>query len=106
MDDFFEDEPQRTIMHDNLSSHKSPEVAEVVYKRGHYVKCQVPYRPHEAPIEWPFVQIGCEVRTRWDVIFNGSNLIDNIHDIIETRAGLRGFDDIFFRRCGYLQLNC
>ena len=51
MDDFFEDEPQRTIMHDNLSSHKPPEVVEVVYKRGHRVKCRVPYWPHEAPIE-------------------------------------------------------
>ena len=39
MDKFFEDEPQRTIMHDNLSSHKSPEVAEAVYKGGHRVKC-------------------------------------------------------------------
>ena len=50
MSKVFEDNPQRTIMHDKLSSHKSPEVAEAVYKRGHRVKCRVPYRQHGAPI--------------------------------------------------------
>ena len=93
MHKFFEDEPQRTIMHDNLSSHKSPEVAGAVYKRGHRVKCRVPYRPHEAQIEWAFDQICCEVHRRWDVIVNEHDLIAN--------AGHFGFDDLF-RRCGYL----
>ena len=39
--------------------------------------------------------------SRWDVIFNERDLIVNVHDITETRAGLGGFDDLFCR-CGYL----
>ena len=80
-------------MHDNLLSRKSPETTEAVYKRGRHVKCQVPYQPHNAPIKWAFGQIGCWVCRRWDVIFNEHDLIADIHVIIETRAGLGGFDN-------------
>ena len=54
METFAENERQRVTMHGNLSSHKSPEVVEAVYEREHRVKVRVPYRPHEAPIEWAF----------------------------------------------------
>ena len=103
MDKFDENERQCIIMHDNLSSHKSPEVAEAVYERGHRVKSRVPYRPHEAPIEWAFDQIGCEIRNRWAVIENETQLIDHVHDIIKTRQGLGGFADTF-RNCGYVNV--
>ena len=50
MDHFKSDEMQRTLMHHNLSSHKSDEVVDAVYNGGHKVICRVPYHPHEAPI--------------------------------------------------------
>ena len=48
MDTFFEDEPQRTIMHGNLSSPNTPEVTEAVYKHGYRVKYWVLYCPYKA----------------------------------------------------------
>ena len=74
---------------------------EAVYKCGQRAKCRVPYRLHKAPIEWAFDCIDCEVCRRWDDIFNERNFLDNIHDIIETRAGLSGFYGLFRR---YLRL--
>lgn len=100
MDKFHTNERKRVILHDNLASHKSPEVVAAVYERGHQVKCRVPYRPHEAPIEWAFDMIACEIRRRWESIQNESQLIDAVHDIIRTRRGLGGFDDLF-KKCGY-----
>jgi hypothetical protein len=101
MDQFFEHKLQHTLIHGNLSSHRAPEVTEVVYKHGHCAKFQVPYQPHEAPIELTFDQRSCEVHRRWGFIFNESDLIANVQDIIETRVSLGGFDDLC-HRCGYL----
>lgn len=87
-------------MHDNLTSHKADEVVDAIYTRGHRVLCRVPYRPNEAPIEWVFDQLACEVRRRWAVIKTEEDLVKQIHNIIESRAGLGGFDDLF-KDCGY-----
>ena len=105
MEKFNANERQRTILHDNLSSHKSDDVVEAVYTRGHRVKCRVPYRPHEAPIEYIFDMLACEIRRRWSTIHNQEGLIENIHDILKTRKGMKGegtsFNDTFIR-CGYV----
>ena len=98
---FRENERQRTILHDNLTSHKSDEVASTVYAAGHRVKCRPPYRPHEAPIEYAFDQLGCEIRRRWERISTEKELINNVHDILHTRKGMGGFNELFIR-CGYV----
>jgi hypothetical protein len=43
---------QRTLIHDNLSSHRAPEVNEAVRERGHHVVCRPPYRPQDGPVEY------------------------------------------------------
>ena len=40
----------RTLIHDNLTSHKAPEVYEAVRERGHRVVCCPPYRPQDGPV--------------------------------------------------------
>ena len=87
-------------MHDNFISHKTDEVYELFFRAGHTVICRVPYRPDEAPIEVVFNMLKCEIRRRWFMINNEVDLIAQIHDIIKTRAGMSGFDQLFVK-CGY-----
>ena len=101
MDYFDDNERRRTIMHDNLTSHKSDEVLDAIYRRGHQVICRVPYRPHEAPIEFVFDQLACEIRRRWPVIKDEKDLVREIHNVLDSRAGMGGFDQLF-KDCGYL----
>jgi transposase len=98
---FKEDEPERTMMHDNLSSHKASEIYDTIHNAGHRVICRPPYRPYEAPIEWVFNQLACAVRKRWKKVKNEQDLTDAIIDIIERRDGLGGFYEIF-QMCGYI----
>ena len=100
MDHFKSDEMQRTLLHDNLSSHKSDEVVDAVYNRGHKVICRVPYRPYEASIGWAFDQFACEIRRRWNNIKDETDLVREIHNILDSRAGMGGFDELF-KDCGY-----
>ena len=94
------DEPSRVFMHDNFVSHKTDEVYELFYRAGHTVVCRAPYRPDEAPIELVFDMLKNEIRRRWSKIDNEVDLIMQIHDIIKTRAGMKGFDKLFVN-CGY-----
>lgn len=75
MDTFPPHEPQRHFLHDNLTSHKRPDVVEAVYRRGHKLTCRPPYRPHDGPIEWVFDQLACAVRDRWGEISDEQELI-------------------------------
>ena len=97
---FRQDEPRRTFLHDNLSSHKADEVYDLIYGAGHEVICRPPYRPDEAPIEIVFDQVACEIRRRWERINDQDDLIYNIRDIIDTRAGMGGINKLF-KLCGY-----
>ncbi|KAL7549569.1 hypothetical protein ACHAWF_016029 [Thalassiosira exigua] len=100
MDYFGPNEKRRTLLHDNLSSHKANEVVDAVFDRGHQVICRVPYRPHEAPIEYAIDQFAEEVRDRWNVIKNDRDLNDECLKILEAKSGMGGFDKLF-RDCGY-----
>lgn len=100
MDKFEPNERQRTIMHDNLRSHKADEVVDAIYNRGHRVICRVPYRPHEAPIEFAFDMFACGIRNRWKHIKNEKNLVDECNKLLESKDGLSGFDKLFWD-CGY-----
>mmetsp|Transcript_21396 Transcript_21396/g.47565 ORF Transcript_21396/g.47565 Transcript_21396/m.47565 type:complete len:96 (+) Transcript_21396:922-1209(+) len=74
---------------------------DTIYGHGHRVICRVPYRPNEAPIEFVFDMVACEVRRRWANIQDENELHKNICDILDSRAGLGGFDELF-RNCGYV----
>jgi transposase len=93
-------EPMRYLMHDNLPSHKTDAVFARIHNAGHEVICRPPYRPHIAPIEFAFNMLACSLRDRWEQIKNEEQLIKAIHEIIDNRIGMGGFDELF-QRCGY-----
>lgn len=95
MDQFRPNEPKRVIMHGNLTSHKADEVVDAIYNRGHTVICRPPYRPHEAPIEYVFDMVACEVRKRWQSIKDMKDLNEEILKILDGREGLGGFNELF-----------
>ena len=45
-----------TLIHDNLTSHKAPEVYEAVKERGHRVVCCPPYQPQDGPVEYAIIR--------------------------------------------------
>ncbi len=55
----------RTLIHDNLSSHKAPEVYEAVRERGHCVICQPLYRLQDGPVEYAINQVCVQLDKRW-----------------------------------------
>ncbi len=101
MDYFDSDERKRTMMHDNLSSHKSDAVVDAIYNRGHRVICRVPYRPNEAPIEFAFDVFACEVRSRWKSIKDEDDLVRECNKILDSKEGMKGFNKLF-SDCGYV----
>jgi hypothetical protein len=47
----------RTLIHDNLTSHRVPEVCEAEREHGHHVGCHPPYRPQDGPVEYAINQV-------------------------------------------------
>jgi hypothetical protein len=47
----------RTLIHDNLSSHKAPEVYEAIWTREHHVVCCPPYCPQDGPVKFAINQV-------------------------------------------------
>lgn len=93
---FNEGEPQRTLMHDNLSSHLDPALYDAITEAGHRALCRPPYVPSDGPVEWAFNQLGCELRNRSGQIKNESDLLHHIRDIL---LNLKGMDKLF-EKCG------
>ena len=46
--------PPRTFLWDNLRSHKSARIVNLVYNAGHRIVCRLPHRPQDGPIECVF----------------------------------------------------
>lgn len=90
-------EPKRTIMHDNLSSHLQGATYDMVRRHGHQMIARVPYSPSDAPIEFAFNQLGNQLRLCSDRI---TNLQELIHEIPIIIANMTGFDACF-AHCGY-----
>ena len=92
---------QRTIIHDNLTSHKSPMVYEAVRRSGHRVVPRPPYRPQDGPVEYAINQVLIELANRWSEVDEDTTpgqfrvLLEDIID-----GGIKGLDDLF-QKCGY-----
>ena len=54
-----------TLIHDNLTSHKAPDLYEAVRERGHRVVCRPPYRPQDGPVEYAINQVCVKLEQRW-----------------------------------------
>jgi transposase len=77
----------RTLIHNNLTSHKAPEVYKAVREWGHHVVCCPPYRPQDGPVEYAINQVCRHLEKRWSEVndLESINITNNnIHSIDET----------------------
>ncbi len=90
---------RRTLIHDNLTSHKAPEVHKAVRGHGHRVVCYLPYRPQDAPVEYAINQVcGCLVK-RWLEVCDLETMKTIVKEIINNNINSM---DKTFVHCGYI----
>ena len=86
------------FMWDNLSSHCSPIIHQTVEGRfNHLIIRRPPYKPSDAPIEYVFCSLICELKQQ---TFQFDNLAQLIHAIHVVVTHLNGFDSTF-HKLGY-----
>jgi hypothetical protein len=90
---------RRTLIHDNLTSHREPEVYEAVRQRGHLVICRPPYQPQDGPVEYAINQVCGHLEKRWSEVTNLVSMTMVIIDIINN--DIHNMDDTFVH-CGYV----
>ena len=90
---------RRTLIHDNLSSHKAPEVYEAIRMREHRVVCRPPYRPQDGPVEYAINQVCVQLNKRWTEARDLESMRTVVEDIIENV--INNVDETFVH-CGYI----
>jgi len=89
--------PMRTFMWDNLSSHYSAPVDNVIANSPHHALERPPYRPVDGPIEYAFNHVENELSRRLYLIHTERDLVTQMNRIL---AGL-GSQDALFAKLGY-----
>ena len=88
----------RVFLWDNLSSHCSPVIHQTVEGEfDHLIVRRPPYKPSDAPIEYIFCSLICDLQTK---TFETNNLVELIHAIQVSVTNLRGFNNTF-EKLGY-----
>jgi hypothetical protein len=90
---------RRTLIHDNLSAHKAPEVYEAVRERGHRVVCRPPYRPQDGPVEYAINQVCVQLDKRWSECVDLESMKTVVEEIIDGK--ITNMDETFVH-CGYI----
>jgi transposase len=90
---------RRTLIHDNLTSHKAPEVYEAVRERGHHVVCRPPYRPQDGPVEYAINQVCVQLDKRWSECVDVESMKTVVEEIID--GNITKMDETFVH-CGYI----
>jgi hypothetical protein len=90
---------RRTVIHDNLTSHRAPEVYEAVRLAGHRVVCQPPYRPQDRPVEYAINQVCQRLVQRWSEIQDLATMQLVLEQIIDN--DINNMKDTFLH-CGYI----
>ena len=89
----------RTLIHNNLTSHKAPEVYEAVRERGHRVVCRPPYRPQDGPVEYAINQVCVKLDKRWSECVDVESIQTVVEEIID--GDITNMDETFVH-CGYI----
>ena len=88
----------RVFLWDNLSSHCSPIIHQTVEGEfGHQIVRRPPYKPSDAPIEYFFCSLICDLKNR---TFHTNNLNELVHAIQVSVTNLKGFNNTF-NKLGY-----
>ena len=89
----------RTLIHDNLTSHRAPEVYEAIRERGHRVVCRPPYRPQDGPVEYAINQVCLNLTKRWSEVTDLETMQTVVEEIIDNN--ITSIDKTF-SHCGYI----
>jgi len=90
---------RRTLIHDNLTSHRAPEVYEAVRERGHRVICRPPYRPQDGPVEYAINQVCVNLVKCWSEVEDLETMKTIVEEIIDNN--IKSIDETFLH-CGYI----
>ncbi len=83
----------RTLIHDNLTLHKAPEMYEAVRERGHRTVCRPPYRPQDGPVEYAINQVCGRLEKRWSAVHDLESMKTVVEEIIDN--DINSMDDFF-----------
>ncbi len=97
MDSLPNNEPQRTFIHDNLSSHVHQSVRDAIHERGHRVVRRPPYYPSDAPIEYFFNTLASRICSNGGYVSNVGALIQLVTNALNEMTTTNGY----FDHCGY-----
>jgi transposase len=90
---------RRTLIHDNLTSHRAPEVYEAIRERGHRVVCRPPYRPQDGPVEYAINQVCLNLTKRWSKVTDLETMQTVVEEIIDN--DITSIDETFLH-CGFI----
>ena len=88
---------QRYVMHDNLRSHLTVRITNTIHAAGHRVVPRPPYRPCDAPCEFAFNTLQCELDQRAQFINTAADLAREVGNILQGLGPM----DAYFVHCGY-----
>ena len=90
---------RRTLIHDNLTSHKVPEVYEAMRECGHRVVCHPPYRPQDGPVEYAINQVCIQLDKCCSKCVDLKLMKTFVEEIIDGK--ITNMDKTFVH-CGYI----
>jgi hypothetical protein len=90
---------RQTIIHNNLTLHKLPEVYKVVRLQSHCVVCHPPYQPQVGPVEFAINQVCSRLEKRWSEVSDLQTMRAVILHIINY--DIRNMEETFMY-CGYI----
>ncbi len=90
---------RRTIIHNNLTSHKLPEVYKVVILQSHHVVCCPPYQPQDGLVEFAINQVCQRLEKRWSEVSDLQTMRAVIEHIIDN--DISNMEETFVY-CGYI----
>jgi hypothetical protein len=90
---------RRTIIHDNLTLNKSPEVYKAVRLRSHCVVCRPPYQPQDGPVEFAINQVCLRLEKRSSEVSDLQMMRAVIEHIIDN--DISNMEETFVY-CGYI----
>ncbi len=90
---------QWTLIHDNLTLHKAPDVYEGMRECGLHVICCLPYLPQDGPVEYAINQVCKRFEKRWSEVNNFQRMKTMVEEVIDNDIHSTGE---MFLQCGYI----
>ena len=73
-----------TLIHNNLTSHRSLAVYEALRKRGHCIVFRPLYRPQDGPVEYTINQVCINLTKNWSEVYDLETIQTIVEEIINN----------------------